>query len=342
MQNLNGIGMAAYGSQNSDENLDPGYMELLGLYPTLSVETLFELFNRFRQENDRQARDTIILHNQRLVVGIARKYHHYNNLPMMDRVSEGNLGLMRAVEEFDVNLGYAFSNYATVCIRSAIKTAAIDKGVVIRLPRGSWQNICHLRRAIASGYSTYGRRPTTEELGVSLGWSAAQVEQYSQLASAHNWKLYGWAEQYRQAPIPLSQVRSKSPFVPLQSLMAEESLQHNLKVLRKLITKLLTRKAGRHLQTFVMLYGMIDASFEPKTQTAVAPRLRRTRASISLRFIEIWKVLANLNEIWTEEWLLELLADTRVLLEAVNPSISKRACKFFRRFVKTALSKIVQ
>lgn len=123
MQSLTGIQSIAYGNRYSDQDADPIYMGSLRPYSTLDNETVGELIRRFRTENDIEARNTIISHNLKLVMTIARKYRGRTSLSMMDLIAEGNLGLFQAIKKFDPARGYAFSTYATKWVKNKINRA---------------------------------------------------------------------------------------------------------------------------------------------------------------------------------------------------------------------------
>ncbi len=123
---------------------------------------------------DRRARAKLIEKNLRLVVSIAKRYRGMG-LPFEDLIQEGNLGLMKAVERFDPNLGYQFSTYATWWIRQAIGRAVADKGRTIRVPvymREKARRVCH---ATSRLYAELEREPTAEEVAERLGWTIEEV-----------------------------------------------------------------------------------------------------------------------------------------------------------------------
>jgi RNA polymerase primary sigma factor len=123
---------------------------------------------------DRRARAKLIEKNLRLVVSIAKRYRGMG-LPFEDLIQEGNLGLMKAVERFDPNLGYQFSTYATWWIRQAIGRAVADKGRTIRVPvymREKARRVCH---ATSRLYAELEREPTTEEVAERLGCTIEEV-----------------------------------------------------------------------------------------------------------------------------------------------------------------------
>src|SRR5262249_30378571 len=88
---------------------------------------------RRKDEGDEEAKRQLIESNLRLVMAITRNYTKAN-VPLLDLIQEGNLGLIRAVEKFDYRLGYKLSTYATWWIRQAITRALAHQGKTIRLP----------------------------------------------------------------------------------------------------------------------------------------------------------------------------------------------------------------
>lgn len=108
------------------------YLGEIGFEPLLTHNEE-KKYARAAQKGDIAARDKMINGNLRLVVKIARTYLH-RGLLLSDLIEEGNIGLMRAVEKFDPDLGYRFSTYATWWIRQAIERAIMNQSRTVRLP----------------------------------------------------------------------------------------------------------------------------------------------------------------------------------------------------------------
>lgn len=117
---------------------------------------------------DPQARDRMVRANLRLVVNIARGYVG-KGLALQDLIEEGNLGLLRAVEGFDPNVGTRFSTYASYWIKQSIKRALINSAKTIRIPAYMVELLSKWRRANVRLTDELGRTPTPEETARMLG-----------------------------------------------------------------------------------------------------------------------------------------------------------------------------
>ena len=117
---------------------------------------------------DVQARDRMVRANLRLVVNIARSYVS-KGLAIQDLIEEGNLGLLRAVEGFDPDMGTRFSTYASYWIKQSIKRALINSSKTIRIPAYMVELLSKWRRATARLSDELGRMPTQEEIARILG-----------------------------------------------------------------------------------------------------------------------------------------------------------------------------
>jgi RNA polymerase primary sigma factor len=117
---------------------------------------------------DAAARDRMVRANLRLVVNISRSYVS-KGLALQDLIEEGNLGLLRAVEGFDPDMGTRFSTYASYWIKQSIKRALINSAKTIRIPAYMVELLSKWRRATARLSEELGRMPTQEEVARVLG-----------------------------------------------------------------------------------------------------------------------------------------------------------------------------
>jgi len=122
----------------------------------------------------------LIKKNLRLVVSVAKRYRGMG-LPFEDLIQEGNLGLMKAAERFDPELGNRFSTYAIWWIRQAIGRAIEDKGRAIRLPAHAQEHARRAARMRSELSAALGREPVDEEVAEKLGWTVREVRTVSGL-----------------------------------------------------------------------------------------------------------------------------------------------------------------
>jgi RNA polymerase primary sigma factor len=120
------------------------------------------------------ARDHLIKANTRLVVSIAKRYMGHA-IPFLDLIQEGNLGLMKAVEKFDVHRGFRFSTYATWWIRQTITRAIADQSRTIRVPVHMTDRIRQIYKSTHDLEQNLGRVPTPEELAEKMGLDVKKV-----------------------------------------------------------------------------------------------------------------------------------------------------------------------
>lgn len=143
------------------------YMREITRTPLLTAEEEVALADRVL-EGDESAREHMIKANLRLVVKIARDYSSYG-VPLADLISEGNIGLMKAVEKFDPEKGGKLSTYAAWWIKQSIKRALSNQGKTIRLPVHLVDKLARIRRITAILAEELGREPTDDELVEELG-----------------------------------------------------------------------------------------------------------------------------------------------------------------------------
>lgn len=138
------------------------YLDQIGKTPLLKPEEEAALARRVLK-GDEEARQRMIQANLRLVVRIARDYEDFG-LPFMDLISEGNVGLIKAVERFDPDKGGKLSTYAAWWIKQSIKRALASHGRSLRLPVHMVDRIAAMRRIIQQLTAELGREPTNDEL----------------------------------------------------------------------------------------------------------------------------------------------------------------------------------
>ena len=118
--------------------------------------------------------------NLRLVISIANRFD-YGALPLQDLIQEGNVGLMKAVDRFDVERGFRFSTYASWWIRHAINRAIANKGRTVRLPAHVTADQQKIARAKRDHELNTGTRPSLEEIAKATGLTIARVTKLSKI-----------------------------------------------------------------------------------------------------------------------------------------------------------------
>ncbi len=149
------------------------YLNEIRQTPLLTVQEEIKLAARIKR-GDKAARDHMIKANLRLVVKIAYDYHQMG-LPLMDLISEGNLGLIKAVERFDPAKGGKLSTYAAWWIKQSMKRALANQSKTIRLPVHLVDKISRMRKMIAKLTDELGREPENEEIAAELQIPTAKV-----------------------------------------------------------------------------------------------------------------------------------------------------------------------
>lgn len=149
------------------------YLREVGQVKLLTPAEEIALAARIKK-GDKKAREHMIKANLRLVVKIARDYEGIG-LPLLDLISEGNIGLMKAVERFDPAKGGKLSTYGSWWIKQSIKRALANQSKTIRLPVHLVDKISKMRRTALKLQEEYGREPTDEELAEELQTTASRV-----------------------------------------------------------------------------------------------------------------------------------------------------------------------
>ncbi len=216
---------------------------------------------------DVQARDRMVRANLRLVVNIARGYTG-KGLGLQDLIEEGNLGLLRAVEGFDPNMGTRFSTYASYWIKQSIKRALINCGKTIRIPAYMVELLSKWRRATVRLADELGRAPTHEEIARLLGLPRRKLSIIKKAI-----QIYQATPQTDQADAGwtlgemVMDERTRSPDI---EMLESDILRHVMSMMKDL--------DEREAAVLRMRFGLDDT--EPHTLKEIGEKLGLTRERV--------------------------------------------------------------
>lgn len=154
------------------------YLNELGAYPTLSADEEFRVASLVRQ-GDKEATQTMITANLRLVVKIARPYIK-PSVPFIDLIEEGNLGLIHAVEKFEPEKGFRFSTYATWWIKHYIERFIMNQARSVRIPVHITKEMNAYLHAAHRLTQQFNREPTHEEIAQMVDQPIEKIQQILQ------------------------------------------------------------------------------------------------------------------------------------------------------------------
>lgn len=242
------------------------YLKEIGQIKLLTTEEELELADRIAQ-GDEQAKATLAEANLRLVVSIAKRYVGRGML-FLDLIQEGNIGLMKAVEKFDVTKGYKFSTYATWWIRQAITRAIADQARTIRVPVHMVETINKLARVERQLTLELNREPTEEELAKKMGTSVEKIRD-----------IYKISQEPVSLEIPIGEEDDShlGDFIPDETNMSPEDFAVN-ELLKDEISEVLLTLTEREEKVIRLRFGLEDG--RPRTLEEVGQLFGVTRERI--------------------------------------------------------------
>jgi len=208
----------AVGRVTSEFDATRMYLNEIGLSTLLTAEEEVDLTRR-AHKGDEAARARMIVCNLRLVVKISRRYLN-RGLALLDLVEEGNIGLIRAVEKFDPELGFRFSTYATWWIRQTIERALMNQTRTIRLPVHVVKEVNLCLRKARELAQQLDHEPTAQDIADATGKPAAEVRHLLVL-SEHSTSVDAPAGKDIQRPL-LDTIADIAGEDPTESLLKED------------------------------------------------------------------------------------------------------------------------
>ncbi|WP_319562364.1 RNA polymerase sigma factor RpoD/SigA [Marispirochaeta sp.] len=162
------------GNSYDDENVLSMYLKEINRIPLLTREEE-DKYARAAAKDDQFAKDMLVKSNLRFVVNVAKKYQN-QGLPLTDLISEGNIGLMNAIERYDVEKGYHFISYAVWWIRQAILKAICEKSRMIRLPLNRANELVQIEKARKELQSGKAEDPELKEIAKAVNMDESHVQ----------------------------------------------------------------------------------------------------------------------------------------------------------------------
>ena len=240
------------------------YLKEIGQIKLLTTEEELELADRI-SNGDEQAKAILAEANLRLVVSIAKRYVGRGML-FLDLIQEGNIGLMKAVEKFDVSKGYKFSTYATWWIRQAITRAIADQARTIRVPVHMVETINKLARIERQLTLELNREPTEEELSKKMGTTVEKIRD-----------IYKISQVSLEIPIGEEDDSHLGDFIPDETNMSPEDFAVN-ELLKDEISEVLLTLTEREEKVIRLRFGLEDG--RPRTLEEVGQLFGVTRERI--------------------------------------------------------------
>ena len=266
------------------------FLNEISRYPLLSAAEEVELAKRL-ERGDRAARERLINSNLRLVVSIAKRYWRPRapqELPLLDLIQEGVLGLMHAVERYDWRLGHRFSTYASWWIRHAVRRAIANKARVIRIPVSVAERERKVARAEQMLAAGLGRPPTDAEVARAAKLPLAKVREAHEAART---------VVSLEAPVGRETQATLGELVPAEAPELAEELHLSLRAdaLHEALERAVRVLPEREREVVRLRYG-IDGG-EPMTLEEIGRRFGLTRERIRQIEVEALKRLAREREI---------------------------------------------
>ncbi|MBN2451636.1 MAG: RNA polymerase sigma factor RpoD/SigA [Lentisphaeria bacterium] len=250
----------------SDNDTMKLYMQNIGQYPLVTPEEEVELAARIKV-GDRDARAKLIRSNLRLVVKIAHDFKGLG-LPLLDLISEGNIGLMRAVEKFDPSKGAKLSSYAAWWIKQSMRRALANQARTIRIPVQSASKISKIQAARTKLAEKLGRDPTDNEIAKEVNLTERTVTGLrlgkTTTISLHDPIQHGEDGEFRDI------IPDEKTISPDEIVQDEETLRHML--------KLIDRLDERERTILALRFGLTGE--RPRTLEEVSQTIGRTRERV--------------------------------------------------------------
>ncbi len=263
------------------------YLSLINDTPLLTAQEEQQLSRRIREHGDILARQQMINANLRLVVNIAKQYSN-RGMTLSDLVAEGNLGLMRAVEEFNPDEGVRFSTYAAWWIKQSIKRAMINAGQTVHIPAYMVEEITRWRHAARDLEAQFGRPATLEEMAKHLKLSRKKAGIIRKALSAVNSPTQMSSDETAAIGDVLADQNTPAPDAP--AMLGAD---------RETVKALLARLDEREKKILILRYGLDGYDGPQRTFKEIGKMIGLTRERVrQVEKAALAKMQEMLEQIW--------------------------------------------
>jgi len=243
----------------------------------LTREEEKELFHRYNNEDDQQAREELIKYNMRLVINIANDYKGFDGAEMADLIQVGSIGLMAAIDRFKPEMNNKFSTYSYYWIEQKINRHIHDTCSMIRVPIHQREKLERINKAYSFLYKKYGRKPNKEEVSEFTDFSIDEIEDLSSVNSnlINNTSIH-------TTPSSMSGSKKESELLEIlfdkkKDLTDEKAIKENIE--REMIMKLIERVLKEREQYIIKeRFGFTDG--DSKTLERIGNILDLSRGRI--------------------------------------------------------------
>jgi RNA polymerase sigma factor (sigma-70 family) len=256
-----------------------------------------QITEEYKTTRNPKLREEITNRNLRLVVSIAKKYTH-PNMDFMDIIQEGNLGLLKAIEKFNPDLGYKFSTYATCWIKQGISRSITNTGNTIKISADITKKYKQIRKAQDQHLNEFNKEATDEELAKKLNIATKSV------------KAVKRAMLMQQNPTSLDDIKTENgPTLKDMLKTSSENLpekRFEAKDLGTDLAKALSHLKPREQSILTRVFGFNKS--QPETLTAIAKDMGLTKTRVhqikeaALKKLRNNKTVAEQLEIYLKDW----------------------------------------
>ena len=254
----------------TDDHLHDYFIQISKI-PLLTKEQEVEIFTR--RDNGEDLNDFLVESNLKLSVSIAKKYKSKaRQMTLLDLINEGNIGLINAVNRFDVSKGFKFSTYATWWIRQAVTRAIADKDSTIRIPVHIHDDVNKINMFRTKFYQEHSREASIEEVAIACKLTPERIKEVDEVMEKYSLTLS------YDVPVGEDEDSTLVDFIPNDNdslILKNSELNDFRRIYNELAHQVLTERE-QHIMS--LRYGIVDG--RPRTLEETGKIIGVTRERI--------------------------------------------------------------